>query len=215
MKLGITINNIIRDHITKLVKVYEYEFDGEVIYPIDPYNLYESFPIKTDISEQPEFNVGSEPHFLENDEDSRDFDVYDFIYNEAPFEIFGRSDITEPNLLIKLKNMSKKLGLDIHLMNKESPKSKCATLNFLSLNNFDFKKLHFPKWNRHFWVGVDVILTDDPDILKCKPTDKVSIKFETDYNKHARCDYKITKLSELKRTIKLIKKNEWRKFRNN
>jgi hypothetical protein len=61
------------------------------------------------------------------------------MYHEASFEVFGRSEETVSGILLKLKEYEKKLKIKFVLLNKESPRSKCATLFFLSKNSFNFE----------------------------------------------------------------------------
>jgi hypothetical protein len=94
------------------------------------------------------------------------------------------------------------------LLNKESPRSKCATLFFLSKNNFDFSKILFPNDYKGFWDEIDVLISDDPKILKKKPKNKISIKVKNEFNLDIKSDFTIinvNNIKELKNIIKTIK----------
>ena len=69
MIVGITINNILRDHISKLKDLYEFEFEKEPIEPINPFNLSASFPDVEGNVEFPEFKKDEEIEFTENKKD--------------------------------------------------------------------------------------------------------------------------------------------------
>lgn len=212
MVIGITINNILRDHISQLRKAYTLLTEKEPIEPINPFDLEASFPtIESEIASQ-EFkpNDGTELTLdLVANEQDENFNVFEFMYEEASFEVFGRSDEVVDGLINKLKALEKKLKVEFVLLNKESPRSKCATLFFLSKNNFDFNKIYFPNKEKEFWVNVDVLITDNPKILKSKPKNKISIKIQNDFNLDIKSDYSIIGINpdmkNLKNIIKDIK----------
>mgnify|MGYP000530575668 FL=1 len=53
MIIGITINNILRDHITQLRKAYSLLTEKEPIEPINPFDLETSFPtVESEIASQ-------------------------------------------------------------------------------------------------------------------------------------------------------------------
>jgi hypothetical protein len=212
MVIGITINNILRDHITQLKRVYYIVTDETAIEPINPFDLEASFPNKQSTEIIQEFKVESdnEPstELILNELDEN-FNVYDFIYKEASFEIFGRSEESIDGLIRILKEWEKKWKVKFVLLNKESPRSKCATLFFLSKNGFDLDTVYFPTKDKDFWTNIDVLITDNPKILKCKPKNKTSIKIINDFNLDIKSDFSIIKLDnntkEIKNIIKTIK----------
>jgi len=217
MLLGITINNILRDHITHVEEAYKSLFDTDPIKPINPYNLRASFPSKETNVVNTEFSPDIDNPELVHHENDDEFDVYKFIYEEAAFEVFGKGNLIKPNLLFDFKRLERNNHFEIVLLNKESSRSKCATLFFLSKNNFDFKKLFFPTTNKEFWKYVDVLITDDPEILKVKPKNKMSIKIENQFNKDIDADITISGIGEIRKAIKELKlkqiilRRKWKK----
>ena len=165
MVIGITINNIIRDHISQLKKAYTLLTEEDCLEPINPYDLESSFPNRVSTEIVQEFDVTKESaEDLPLNEVNEEFNVYEFMYHEASFEVFGRSEETIDGIVRKLKDYEKKLKVKIVLVNKESPRSKCATLFFLSKNGFDFDTIYFPKDDKGYWDSVDVLITDNPKI---------------------------------------------------
>ena len=169
MVIGVTINNIIRNHIPQIKKIYELEFDESPVEPINPFDLEKSFLDRksTEIIREFSINGGEEINdgeieYVEND---KNFNVYHFMYYEAAFEVFGRSDETTDGIVRKINDYQKKLKSEIILLNKESQRSKCATLFFLSKNGFDLNKIQFPNAYKNFGDNVDVLITDNPKIL--------------------------------------------------
>jgi hypothetical protein len=208
MVIGITINNILRDHIEQLSKIYNIVTGDEPIQPINPFDLEKSFPTKQNDQQISEFKVNEEQTDFELNESDENFNVHDFMYQEASFEVFGRSEESVSGILLKLKEYEKKLKVKFVLLNKESSRSKCATLFFLSKNNFDFNKILFPNDYKGFWDEVDVLISDDPKILKKKPKNKISIKVKNEFNLDIKSDFtiiNINNIKELKNIIKTIK----------
>jgi hypothetical protein len=208
MVIGITINNILRDHIEQLSKIYNIVIGDEPIQPINPFDLEKSFPTKQNDQQISEFKVNEEQTDFELNESDENFNVHDFMYQEASFEVFGRSEESVSGILLKLKEYEKKLKVKFVLLNKESPRSKCATLFFLSKNNFDFNKILFPNDYKGFWDEVDALISDDPKILKKKPKNKISIKVKNEFNLDIKSDFtiiNINNIKELKNIIKTIK----------
>lgn len=206
MVIGITINNIVRDHISQLKKAYTLLTEEEAIEPINPFDLESSFPNKTSTELIQEFTVNQdETGEMPLNEVNEEFNVYEFMYHEASFEVFGRSEETIDGIVRKLKDYEKKLKAKIVLINKESPRSKCATLFFLSKNGFDFDRIVFPKDDKSFWDEVDVLITDNPKVLKKKPKGKHSIKVKNDFNVDIKSDFTIIDLNDLKSLKNIIK----------
>jgi hypothetical protein len=213
MVIGITINNILRDHISQLKKAYTLLTDKEPIEPINPFDLELSFPtVESEMATQefkPENGTELTLDMVPNETDDN-FNVFEIMYQEASFEVFGRSDEVVDGLIKKLKDLEKKFKVEFVLLNKESARSRCATLFFLSKNNFELKKIYFPDKEKEFWDYVDVLITDNPKILKTKPKNKVSIKVKNEFNVDIKSDFAIIELNnvkELKNIIKTIKNN--------
>ncbi len=211
MVIGITINNIIRDHVSQLKKAYEVLTEQECIEPVNPFDLESSFPNKASTELIQEFNVNIDSTTdLPLNGVNEEFNVYEFMYHEASFEIFGRAEESIDGIVRKLKEYEKKLKVKIVLINKESPRSKCATLFFLSKNGFDLDKVLFPKKDSGFWDEIDVLITDNPKIIKKKPKNKYSIKVKNEFNIDIKSDFTIIDLNDyktLKNIIKSIKEN--------
>jgi hypothetical protein len=195
MKVGIVINNILRDYISNLVRTYERYTGNEAIQPIDPYNLDPSFPL----SGEDENEIKSVQHF---------------IHIDAPLEILGGADETELGIIQKLNVLQTEIEDELVLINRDSIKGRSATLFFLSKHNFGLNEIKFPDTYEGCWDGVDMIITDHPDIMDAKPENKILIKLEGDYNKEYNADYTITKPGDIFDrketffTIKQIEKHE-------
>lgn len=205
MIIGFTVNNILRDHLTKLEVVYK-AITGKVVdLPINPYDLDTYFPNDGVPEEVDEFNPDftftedtPEIYMKFNDsEEVAEFDVYKFMYTDASFEIFGSAEEAVPGLIRSLSDVSKTSEHNIMLTNLESSRSKSATLFFLSKNFFDMKEIYFPDTREEMWDKFDVIVTDDPKICALKRDNKKVIKIENGFNMDAPCDLSVPTLNEL------------------
>ena len=205
MVVGITINNILRDHITQVTRAYNEITGLDPIEPINPYKLEESYPKKENNEVVTQFQVIGNDSEMSYNESDESFDVFNIMYNEAAFEIFGRAVESEMNVIRNLKALEKKCKVEFVLINKESPRSKCATLFFLSKNAFNFNKIYFPDTEKEFWDYADVIITDNPKVLKKKPKNKTSIKLENEFNVDIKSDYTIINLTDAKKLKSIIK----------
>ncbi|MEY4573860.1 MAG: hypothetical protein RLZ10_3166 [Bacteroidota bacterium] len=207
MIVGITINNILRDHISKLKDLYEFEFEKEAIEPINPFELSKSFPDIEGSVEEPEFKDDQEVEFTENKKDTS-FNLDRFMYEDACFEVFGRTDETIPGIIKEISDFSNKNKINIILLNNESQRSKSATLFFLSKNYYNLEEIVFPKKWKDFWNHCDVLVTDNPKLLKTKPKDKVSIKYQNEFNIDIKSDYTIINSKELFKLLKKLNKEK-------
>lgn len=207
MIIGITINNILRDHISKLKDLYEFEFEKEAIEPINPFDLKTSFPDVEGDVESPEFKDDREVEFTENKKDNS-FNLERFMYEDACFEVFGRTDETIPGIIKEISDFANKNKINIVLLNNESQRSKAATLFFLSKNYYNLEQIIFPKKWKDFWSYCDVLVTDNPKLLKIKPKDKTSIKYENEFNVDIKSDYTIINSKELFKILKKLNKEK-------
>ncbi len=207
MIVGITINNILRDHISKLKDLYEFEFEKEAIEPMNPFNLSASFPDIEGAVESPEFKTDEEIEFTENKKDES-FNLERFMYDDACFEVFGRTDESQPGIIKEISDFSNKSKINILLLNNESQRSKAATLFFLSKNYYNLEQIVFPKKWKDFWSHCDVLVTDNPKILKTKPKGKISIKYQNEFNLDIKSDYTIINTKELFKLLKKLNKEK-------
>ena len=195
MKIGITIDGVIRDFTTKFELVYDKYFPTEEESPpernINSLNLLDHF----------EFSGGTT-------------DLNKFMYVDAALEIFGHAGEVKLNSvehLNQLHNIIEDMGHTPIIISKELNNSKPSTLFFLSklsakVNNIIFVKDYEKKWDH-----VDILITANPVTLKNKPSGKVSIKVINEYNKNHISDYTIVDLKELlddKRTLEKILETE-------
>jgi hypothetical protein len=192
MKIGITLDGVVRDFITKFESVYDkyhpVEEDEETPErDIDSLNLLEHFT----------FTGGTD-------------ELNKFLYVDSSLEIFGHAGETKLNSvehLNQLHNIIEDMGHTPIVISKELNNSKPATLFFLSKLSSKINNIIFVRDYEMKWEHVDILITADPKTLETKPNGKVSIKVINHYNKNSESDYTILDLKELiddKKTLEKI-----------
>jgi hypothetical protein len=185
MKIGITLNEVLRNHIEQLIYTYnKYIF------------------VKTEDKDEFDLSV----------EDVTDYDLLkyfnfedinklnSFLYLEAPLEIFGHADQMYDGLFNHLNTFLMDIKDDgeheIELVSREIDKSIPSTYFFLSKVGCKIGKVRFVQNYSQKWDGLDVLITANPLTLESKPTGKISIKVNTPYNKDVVADYSIDSILE-------------------
>ena len=133
MKIGICINNVLRNHVNTLVHTYEKYTGTDLELEVEDINLFDlipQFPIEINEKESVDFDPNSTdpysqtgnttttdktitpfdsvtlPEFTTNKEyvkNDEAKDVYELMYTYASLEIFGRADLVDPNAFNSLK----------------------------------------------------------------------------------------------------------------
>jgi hypothetical protein len=194
MRIGIEINGVLRDTIGKIKMTYEKflinednedDFVHEIIEPINSLNLLEHFKFKN------------------SDE------LFEFLYEDCPMEIFGHAMSSEMMTFNYLNDFYKEFRDDneIVIISDEISKSKPSTLFFLSKFSCLIEEIIFynEKTKDKIISSFDLIVTSSPDLL-INYSNKLSlIKFDTGYNKEVNSDYQISTLKNLNEIIKKLK----------
>jgi hypothetical protein len=124
-----------------------------------------------------------------------------FLFIEFPVEIFGLAGISYSNAFTELNKLIYEnkdhnfylIGLD------ELGKSKPATLFFLSKNGCLCNNIKFINSDTidNEWNNCDVWITDNKTIIDKCPENKLSIKFNTNYNNFFDHKNKVNKINEI------------------
>jgi hypothetical protein len=197
MRIGIEVNGVLRNTIDKITQTYQkflidktdgIDETGEFTYEM-------SLPVET-------LNLSDHLKFQNEEE------LYSFLYEEFPMEIFGHAQSTEYNTFNDLNELYLKLR-DEHelvIVSDEIGKSKPATLFFLSKFGCQFEKVKFYSnyTINSMWDEIDILLTANPSLLLEYPSDKIIIKYNTDYNKHSESSISISSIKELDEKLKQI-----------
>jgi len=196
MKIGIEVNGVLRNTITKIEQIYT--------------KFYLENPLITD-EEKKEYEIISEidsldllKHLKFKDED----ELYNFLYSEHCMEIFGHAPSIEMSTFNDLYDfyVENRDSHEILIVSDEIGKSKPATLFFLSKFGCQIEKIVFYSQItlNSMWNEIDVLLTANPNLLLNHPDEKKIIKFESVYNKEINKELTISSIKELNNTIKKI-----------
>lgn len=205
MRIAIDTNGVLRDTIQKIIQVYEKNmiintekqetFDIsnlEIPIAINDSSLEFQYAIKKPITS---LKLRDFFNFIDDNE------LYNFLYEEFPMEIFGHAPSYEMNTFNYLNDfyIKNRDQHEILVVSDEIGKSKPSTLFFLSKFGCLVEKIKFFSNStiNSLWDEVDVLLTANPDLLLSYPKDKIVIKFKTDYNTDIQSNYIIESLSEL------------------
>ena len=178
MKIGITLNEVLRDYVGQLAYTYD-KYVGEngvTEEDITNFNLIEFFKFE-DINK---FNT--------------------FLYLEAPLEIFGHADQTHNNIMTHLNQflmeMKDEEEHEFEIVSREAAMSIPSTFFFLSKTLCKASNIRFVTAYADKWDGLDVLITACPTALESKPSGKISVKVNTTYNKDVKADFEIDDLFE-------------------
>jgi hypothetical protein len=185
MKIGISINEVLRD------------FIGQFIYTYDKYIVPE---LEADGITVPDLEIEDVTSFnLMDHFEFKDINRFNtFLYLEAPLEIFGHADLMSDGLMNHFNNFLVNIKDDeeheVYLVSREVDKSIPSTYFFLSKTGCKADKIQFCHSNKNEWDGIDVLVTANVVALENKPQGKISIKVKSNYNKDIKADYEIDTL---------------------
>jgi hypothetical protein len=172
MRIGITLNEVIRDFIGQLKYVYTkyYGEDMEDV-NVDDFDLLK---------------------FFKFDNEKK---LHEFLYSESPMEIFAHADQLHNNIIPKLNRFIADINdyeeHEIIILSRDAHKSRPSTLFFLSKLGFTGDAIRFLNDTAKMWDYVDVLVTANPIALENKPEGKISVKINASYNKNVIADYEL------------------------
>ena len=139
-----------------------------------------------------------------------DEELYSFLYDEFAMEIFGHAQSAEYSTFNDLQQLylNYRDENDLIIVSDEISKSKPATLFFLSKFICQLEKIKFFSnlTINSMWDEIDILLTSNPSLLLNKPSDKIVVKYETEYNKDIESEHTITTLKEFDDKLKQLLK---------
>jgi hypothetical protein len=189
MKIGIDLNEVLRDFIGQIEYTYEkYKVpenaDVEMT-PVDSFDLLKHFPFEGGIDE-----------------------LNKFMYEEAALEIFGHADELHDNLINRLNMYNMDIVDDeeheIILVSREAINSIPATFFFLSKTGCRLSNIKFYTRFQEMWDDIDVLITANPLLIENKPENRVAIKINAPYNKNVNGDYEFDTLLEFMNDHKIL-----------
>ena len=194
MRIGIEINGVLRDTLKKIQEVYE------KWYVENPFSKNDqNYEVISDLTT---LNISQHLKFKDEDE------LYNFLYKEYTMEIFGHAGSMEYSGMNDLNELYLDLREihDIIIVSDEIGKSKPASLFFLSKFGclVECVKFYSESTINSLWDSIDVLLTANPNLLLKHPTNKIVVKYQTNYNSEIQTGYKIEKIKEFKDLIPQI-----------
>ena len=214
-KIGIEINGVLRDTISKFIQLYE----KNMIEENETENNLKTFDI--DMSGNTDLVIGEENfkyeiknevtslnlmnHFSFRNED----ELYSFTYEDFAMQIFGHAGSSETFTFNDLNEIYLKYrdNNELLIVSDEMGRSKPASLFFLSKFGCQLEKVKFYSNTtiNSMWDEVDVLLTANPNLILEKPKDKIVVKYITNYNKNIKSDYEIEKLKDFDEVLQKLK----------
>lgn len=179
MRIGVSINEVLRDFLGQLVYTYK-KYIGETEIKEDDitsYDLLKFFNFK---------NID---------------DLNRFMYFEAPLEIFGHADQVSDNLINHFNTLLSIIKYEeeheIELVSKEADKSIPSTFFFLSKTGCRADKVRFVNKAENEWDGLDILITANPQALLNKPSGKISVKIKCSYNEDIKADFELDSILDI------------------
>lgn len=183
MKIAIDLNDVVRDFtynfILYYVKGYNHQYDVEELTEWTN-NMQDLLPFKT-------------PRAYEK-----------FVYEDYPFELFGKCPTTTKKLTEQLNDWTEKTLKDIDTEEEidvifVSPMEYGASIGntyfFISKLGTKVREVYLPTDSNTIWDRCDVLITANPDLLNSKPEGKVTVRINKDYNVECEADYSYETLS--------------------
>ena len=186
MTIAIDINDILRDTSGQFLKIYKkykdtnFELDED---GFSSFNKLEVFPFK---SEE---------------------ELFQFKYIDYPYELFGRAEVIDNQLLPyifndwyerTLRNLDEENIPHVILFSPfELGISIQSTLSFLSKNTFRVREFYFPTNSLSIYDRADIVITCQPSLIEECPEDKFVFKIKRDYNKDIETKYEFNSLIDL------------------
>ena len=172
MRIGITLNEVIRDFIGQLKYVYGkyYHEDLEDVV-IEDWDLLKYFKFPSEVK------------------------LNEFLYSEACMEVFAHADQLHNNVVTILNRFIADINdyeeHEIVIISRDAHKSRPSTLFFLSKLGFTGDNIKFVMDTTKKWDDIDILVTANPIALEAKPEGKISVKINASYNKNTKADYEL------------------------
>lgn len=185
MKIGIELNNIVRDINKQIIKYYKKDIDKSFDDKNVNYNVTNIIDVIDFKSKKAKF---------------------EYMYVDYPYEIFGCAPTMHRNLAVTINNWIAELNnkeddvYDIKLFSlKEEGLSIQSTYYFLSKIGCRIREIFFPKDGKDMWEKCDVIVTLNERIIDNKPEGKVVVLINKDDNENLqnKVDLKYDSLMDL------------------
>lgn len=194
MRIGVSIDNVLRDYFGQIENTFQKYFSDEDSEPIEikDYDLEKwlIFPeeevIQGELEFNPEFN---EDEFFESEVETKMVSVKEkvtlneFMYEKCTLEIFGYANEIVSSAVETLNNLIiDNPKHEFIIITREGGLAIPSTLFFLSKTKSLCTNIKFVTEYDKVWDYVDVMITDHPNIIRSKPQGKVCVKVSKEHN---------------------------------
>lgn len=174
MRIGITLNEVLRD------------FIGQLAYTCDKY-----FDDADEVTQDDVTSFDLTKHFPFKDVD----ELNKFLYSEESLEVFGHADQLHENIMTIfntfLMDIKDEEEHEVILISREANKSIPATNFFLTKLGCRADHIRYVQSYEEQWDYVDALVTANPTTLESKPSGKISIKINAPYNTDVKGDFEL------------------------
>ncbi len=201
VRIGIDINDVIRDYTGQFIKCYKKMIDPKFekeVSDIESFDFVE------------EFGFGSESEY------------HDFKYTDAAFEIHARAEMKDSRLYGTLTdwvdNVLKSLDTDedpevFYFSPFELGLTIPSTLSFLASHGLRVREYYFPINSMEMYNKCDIMITANPNLISNCPEGKKVFKINSAYNKDVESEFSFNSLYDMikdpeEKIIKEIEKIE-------
>lgn len=205
-KIGITLDFVIRDYLTKLKEVYITKYDIEPLRITSLEGLHNYFPmIITETIEETTDEFG-EPYedgitrtvvVPKSDELCVDEDTFNqFIGTEFAWEIFGASKEVNAGAMHHVNHLSKDLkakGYELVLLSEDNGLGRGSTLFFLGKTMCQIGTIIFTSSDNEELKDYEVIITADEKFAKGKKV----IKIKNEFNDNFKADKEFNSIKDV------------------
>jgi hypothetical protein len=188
MIISVTINDVLRDILARFEDVYNKYHEGGVTSTVKTPDLLKY------------------THFKTSEE------LYEFMYEESPMEIFGQAKEVEINVMTHLKNLYKEMPKNyrLRIVGDDLGRAKSSTLWFLAKYGCSCDEVSFYSTETldEMWQKTDLFITADVDIIKSKPKNKELIIVDKVYNEDLICNLRIKTIKDIESFRNIYGKRE-------
>eukprot|EP01050_Picozoa_sp_SAG11_P000041 SAG11_NODE_1_length_64905_cov_182.268355_41_plen_193_part_00 len=177
MVISVSINGVLRDILSRFEDVYNKYFEDGV----------KSTVLTPDLLGYTHFETPE--------------DLFEFMYEESPMEVFGQAKETSINVMTHLTDLYKEMpvGYRLRIVGDDLGRAKSSTLWFLAKYGCSCDEISFYNTTtiNQLWEKTDLFITTDLDIINSKPKDKSLIIVDKVYNADLVCNLRINNIKDI------------------
>ena len=195
MKIGVSIDGVLRDLLGKIEETHTKYFppeEGEDGIEVLDYDLdkWLTFPEEEVKQNEIEFDVDFVEEVVKEKEDIKletkktKVTIQEFLYERCTVEIFGYAEESTSSAMETLNRLIiDNPQHEFVIISREGGMAIPSTFFFLAKTKSSCPNIKFVTEYSRVWDYVDVMITDHPKIIDTKPNGKVTIVIDKDYNK--------------------------------